>query len=209
MDLFVGRSDFRGQIKGYGFDLLELLVSSSMPKPATLARYRSDRPDVRYSVRLHPDVLTKGDVQDADVERAREAAEILGADFVVIPSGPRFTPTTRNRELLQRFTGALKGEGRHVGWEPRGLFEANEAEQWAETADALLVRDVSRERAPSGDLVYSRVLPFGHGKRLGQTALERLCSALEGKKSAYVVIDAEGASAARTNLREWLGVEEQ
>lgn len=208
MNLFVGRSDFRGQIKSYDFDLLELAVSSSMPKSSTLERYRSERPDLRYSLRLHPDVLTRGEVEHEDVGRAHQAAEILAADCVVIPSGPRFTPTSRNRRILEELAHRVRTQGRQVAWEPRGLFDTSEAQEWAEGAGALLVRDLTREPALVASTVYTRLLPFGVGQRVGQFAVEQLAERLEGASTAYVIMDGEGARGGRSQLRQWFELEE-
>lgn len=101
MDLYVGASSERGSIKKFDLDLLEMPVTDSMPKSKTLREMRTTRPDLKFSLRLHPDVAQLG-AKHADVARARDAAEALGASVVVVPTGPRFTPTNGTNSNSER-----------------------------------------------------------------------------------------------------------
>lgn len=208
MQLFVGLNSHRGSIKRYGFDLLEFPVSVSLPKRKTLRELRATKPELKFSLRLHPDVALVG-ATHADVERTVEAAAVLEAAVIVIPTGPRFTPTERNRGILKTMVEAFSAEGRHVAWEPRGVWSASEAQKWADEAGALLVRDLTREVAPNSSVVYTRLLPFGAGARVSQSALETLAGQLESAETAYVVIQGEGAKSTRSQLRDWFELEDE
>lgn len=206
MQLFVGVHSDRGSIKKFAFDLLEMPVTGSLPKPRTLREMRESRPHLKFSLRLHPDVAQEGSAH-ADIERCSLAAEALGADVVVIPTGPRFTPTERHRGMLREVAEKLRADGRHIAWEPRGVWTPEEAEGIASDRDILLVRDLTREAAPAGPVVYTRLLPFGFGARMSQNSLEQLATNIEGAETVFVVAQSEGAKRTRGSLREWFELE--
>lgn len=208
MQLFVGLNSHRGSIKRYAFDLLELPVSASLPKRRTLREMRESKPELKFSLRLHPDVAMKGEAHE-DMTRAVDAAEVLQAVAIVIPTGPRFTPTERNRVQLKKMVEALSAEGRQVAWEPRGVWSPNEAVKWAEDVGALLVRDLTREAPPPSAVIYTRLLPFGMGARVSQSAVEMLANRLESAETAYVVVQGEGAKGTRAQLRDWFELEDE
>jgi uncharacterized protein YecE (DUF72 family) len=206
MQLFVGVHSDRGSIKKFAFDLLEMPVTLALPKSRTLREMKQSRPSLKFSLRLHPDVAQEG-ATHADIERTVQAAEALEADVIVVPTGPRFTPTDRHRRMLGEIASKLHAEGRHVAWEPRGVWVPEEAEGLAGEHGLLLVRDVTREPAPAGPVIYTRLLPFGFGARLSQNALEQLAEQIEGTEVAYVVVQSEGAKRAHTSLRELFELE--
>lgn len=205
MRLFVGLTAHKGSIKRYPFELLELPVSDSLPKPKTLRAMKEGRPEVTLTLRLHPDVVMRG-AQHPDVDRAKVAASCVQAPVVVIPSGPRFTPTASNFELLSGLATTLREGGGLVAWEPRGVFSARQAESWAERAGVLLVRDGARESVAPGPVAYCRLLPLGSGARISQHVSEVLAEQLGEFETAYVVVGGDGAKALRSRLREGLGL---
>jgi uncharacterized protein YecE (DUF72 family) len=207
MDLYVGASSERGSIKKFDLDVLEMPVTDSMPKSRTLREMRATRPDLKFSLRLHPDVAQAG-AMHADLARARDAAEALGASVIVVPTGPRFTPTKRYEQQLGDIADKVRIDGIHVAWEPRGVWTPEESEALATAHQMLLVRDLTRLAAPKGPVVYTRLLPLGMGARLGQTSLEQLAAHLQDAKTAFVIVQAEGAKRARTALREWFDLEQ-
>lgn len=205
MQLFVGVHSDRGSIKKFAFDLLEMPVTGSLPKTRVLKEMREARPNLRFSLRLHPDVAQEG-ASHPDVERCSLAAEALGADVVVIPTGPRFTPTERHRSALLEVAEKLRADGRHLAWEPRGVWTPLESERISSERGLLLVRDLTRQIAPPGPVVYTRLLPFGFGARVSQNSLEQLAGQLEQVETAFVIVQSEGAKRTRASLREWLGL---
>lgn len=208
MQLLVGLGAHRGGIKRYPFDILELPVSPSLPAPKTLKEMRQSRADLSFSLRLNPEVAQVG-VAHSDVERARIARDILGALVVVIPTGPRFTPTEANRATLSALVERLTSETCHVAWEPRGVFAPREAERWSTDARALLVRDLTREAAYHEGVIYTRLPGLGLGARVSEDSAELLAGQLEGAERAMVIVGGEGAKLTRERLRVLLDVEEE
>lgn len=206
MKIYVGSSSFRGSVQRFGFDLLELGVGPTLPRPKVLTKYREERADLVYSLRLGPEVALAGP-HHPDVTRAAEAVEALGARFVVISTSPRFAPSPSRKGPLLALREVLAATGATVCWEPRGVWNPGETVRWATEAGLLLVRDLSQESAPPGELVYTRLLPLGLGARVTSHALEVLVERLESVNEAYVVIQGEGAKAARTQLLSWFGEE--
>lgn len=203
MELFVGQAALVGGIRRYPFDLLELLVDSSLAQDKKLAEFRAAKPNCAFSLRLPPAALQPG--QEALGERAVRAARSLGARFIVVTTGPNTTPTARNRELMSRLFDSLRSDAWRLAWEPRGVWSEAEAERWAAEFGVSLVRDLSRDDAPAGDVVYTRLRALGFGARVGQTAIERVAERVEGASEAYVVIEGEGAQRAATLLRQLSG----
>ncbi len=204
MELYVGQAALVGGIRRYPFDLLELLVDSSLAQDKKLAEFRAAKPDCAFSLRLPPAAVEPA--QKALVERALRAAQSLGARWIVVTTGPTTTPTARNRELLQRLFESLKGEWR-LAWEPRGVWGAEEAERWAEELGVSLVRDLSRDEPAPGDVVYTRLRALGFGSRVGTNAVERVAEHTSGASEVYVVIEGDGASRAAKMLKELAGAE--
>lgn len=207
MQLFVGHSSPRGSIKRYPFDLLEMPISPSLPRNKILRGLREQRPEIKFSLRLHPDVILQGHAHE-DIARTKEAALALGASVIVVPTGPRFAPTTRNHQRLKEVLDALRAEGQHLAWEPRGVWAPAETQAIAHELSILLVRDLTRETPPEGPVIYTRLLPFGVAARVSQNATEILASHLEDAEVAYVVVQSEGAKMLRDQLRQWFEAEE-
>jgi len=199
MILALGTTTLRGSIDKYGFDLLEVLVSKSMPRPVVLARYRESRPDLHLSLRL---VVDGGGPISAhpDFERTIEAGLASGAAAIVVSTGPRFAPTDARRLDLVDSVARLAGAARFVAWEPRGVWQKTEAERVAAEAGAVLARDLTQSEPPPGPIAYTRVRQLGVQSRIGQGAVERLAEALSGRSEAYVVVEGDGARALRGRL---------
>ncbi len=203
MQLFVGLSSHRGSIKRFGFDLLEMPVSSSLPKVKTLRELRAQRPNLKFSLRVHPDSLQVG-ADHPDIAKTAAAADALNAAVIVLATGPRFSPIRRNIETLRKIVAELSAEGREIAWEPRGVWAPEESEKLAAELGVLLVRDLTREAAPAlATTIYTRLLPFGTGARVSQNSIETLAQHLEVADVAYVVVQGDGAKMTRSQLKNW------
>ena len=200
MQLFVGLSSHQGSIKRYAFDILELLVSASFPKNRTLRQMRDERPELKFSLRLHPEVALAGPTHP-DVARTAEAREALGASAIVLSTPPKFSPTERNRAALREFAQVLGSPTCSLAWEPKGVWNAEEIDALCSEHAMIPVRDLTREDTPAGPTVYTRLLALGSGARVSQHATEMLAARLEGRETAYVIIEVRGARATRTALR--------
>lgn len=209
MDLFVGLPGIQGRIERYHFDLLELTVQPALPRPKTLRAFREARPEMVFSLRLPSEYFEAPAIEEEVLTRLTQAREALGARFIVASTGAQFTPTQRNREKMRSFCQAWQTESCRVAWEPRGVWGDEELFEWTEEMNCLLVRDLTREDAPEGEEVYTRLLPFGLGARVTQNSIERLAERLENYERGYVVIQSDDARKARQRLREWLGIESE
>lgn len=207
MHLYVGLSAQRGSLGRFAFDLLELPISSALPKPKTLRQMREQHPATKFSIRLDP-AATNAPLEPSEVARITAARQALGAQVIVIPTGSRFAPTVGNRQTLAALADQLRGEECLLGWEPRGLWTAEEQAALCEELGLLSVGDLTRVPAPPGPVVYTRLLALGLSARISQHAQETLCANLEGKQTAYVVVQQEGARATRAALRQWFELED-
>ncbi len=206
MNVLVGSTSFRGNIRRFGFDLLELPVSPTLPRPRTLRDYREERPELAVSLRLGPDVALAG-TSHPDVERTRNAAVACGARVIVVSTPPRFSPAPSHRARLAEFARVFGETGALVAWEPRGVWARGEAQALAVDHGLLLVGDLTREEAAPGPVIYTRLLPLGFGARVSQSAVERIAERVQGAETAYVVIQGDGAKMARQRLRAALGLD--
>jgi hypothetical protein len=202
MELFVGQAALQGGIRRYPFDLLELLVDSSLPQDKKLAEFRETKPACVFSLRLPPSVVESNRQAEALLERTVRAVPALGARWCVLTTGPNTTPTTRNRQALARIFERVRAVTPRLAWEPRGVWGESEAEAWASELGVTLVRDVSRDEPPAGDVVYTRLRALGFGSRVSPNAVERLAERLEGASEAYVVIEGDGALRAASLLKQ-------
>ncbi len=203
MQLFVGLTALRGKIKGFPLDLLELQVTSNLPRPKTLRDFVAARPDLSFRLRLPIAIFDKNAVT-VDSETIKIAADSLAASFIVIPTGPRFTPTKRNQQRLQALAEALRVEGRVIAWEPHGVWSDQELKRWSAELDVEIVRDVMKEKPIGGDFLYTRLRAFGTSSRLSEVALERLVNLFEGYKRVVLIVDGEGAQKTRSLLKSYL-----
>ena len=207
MKLYVGQAALQGGIRRYPFDLLELLVEPNLPQPKKLATWVEANPDRVFSLRLPPEIVRPGTRQQELLERVGKAREALAARWAVLTTSPTTTPTARNRALLADLVEKLGHTDWRLAWEPHGMWAPEEAESWAEELGVALVRDLSRDEAPAGSVIYTRLRALGFGTRVGARAVERLAERLDGAEEAYVVIEGQGAARAATLLRELLGGE--
>jgi uncharacterized protein YecE (DUF72 family) len=210
MRLFVGQSAAGGDLRRYAnrFNLLEVHAGPNMPKAATLKRWVSEVPGGFAFSLVLPDsisALEQGSVDQAALGRALEAADVLGAQWLLIRTPPSARPSSRTRRRLEELVAQLPRNGRRIAWEPRGLWEDEDAEQLAEALDVHLVRDVSRSEAPQGAVIYARLRALGSGGRVSSGAVDSAIDELVDKREVYVVIEGTAAARAAKMLREALG----
>lgn len=199
MILAVGTTTLRGSIEKFGLGLLEVQATSAMPRPSVLARYRETRPELVISLRLSADGAVPL-LAHPDFARALEGARAAHAVAVVLSTGSRFAPTEPRRRELAEAAAALRDAARFVAWEPRGVWQTEEAERWAEGAEVLLVRDLTQEDPTRGAIRYTRVRQLGMQSRITQGAVERLADALADSEEAYVVVEGDGAKTLQSRL---------
>lgn len=207
MRLHVGQSALHGDIARYArrFDLLELRAEPGrLPKPATLRRWLTQVPEgFRFSVMLPRVVssLASGDASEAALDYALDRARALEAAWLVLQTPASVMPGARSPRLLADLVERLAGEWR-IAWEPRGVWEEDEAEELAASLGVHLVRDLTRSEPPSGAVLYTRLLALGEAVELRAAAVESLAERLLGHSEAWVVVEGRGAARADRMLRE-------
>jgi uncharacterized protein YecE (DUF72 family) len=208
MQLHVGQSTLRGEIGRYAerFNLLELRAEpGKLPRAARLRKWLAEVPEgFVFSVVLPQRVgeLAQSPEAQALLTQALATAEVLRAGWIVVQTPASVTPTKRSRDRLAALVEQLPRDARRVAWEPRGVWQDEEAERVSSDLGIHLVRDVSRSPAPSGDVVYSRMRGLGDASRVRVSAVERLAERLAGTSESFVVIEGEGAVRGAALLRQ-------
>ena len=207
MLLRVGQPALRGDLTRYAqhFDLLELRAEpGTLPRPARLRGWAAAVPDgFVFSVALPRAVATLHGGPEADraLKFALRAAEALSAGWLVLQTPAAATPSSRTRRQLGEIAGRLRAEHQRVAWEPRGVWDDEQAAAVATELRLHLVRDPTRDSPPPGRVLYARVLGLGGAHRFGLGTAQRLASCLSGRDEVYVVLNAAGAIRAASQLR--------
>lgn len=197
----VGLPTLRGDLARYAsqFDLLEVRpVDASLPKLAKLRSWRREvPPSFVFSVVLPQAVGDLRQTTDGDraLATALETALALEARCLVLITPPSVTPTTQHKRRLADLLARCPRDVVTVAWEPRGLWDTAEAAATARDIGAHLVVDVTRDPAPRGPILYTRLRGIGEAAKLGAGDIERVRAAIQTRREAFVVI--EGGSPAR------------
>ncbi len=205
MSLHVGQASLRGDLRRYAkhFNMVELGAEPGrLPKASRLRSLREEvSEDFVFSLRV-PQALSMPDAQDAAAASLslRKSAEALNARWLVLRTPSTVTPTRRSFRFLESLCSTLEGPW-HLAWEPKGIWEADEALVWSKKLGLYLVRDVSRDEPPPGLRVYTRLLALGSAARVGLAAAERVAESLADREESYVVLEGEGAVSAARLLR--------
>jgi uncharacterized protein YecE (DUF72 family) len=211
MQLHVGQAALRGDIARYArrFDLLELRAEpAKLPRAKVLRDWAKAVPEnFVFSVMLPRIVgtLELTPAVSAALEQALSSAEALSAAWLVLQTPASVTPSSRTRRRLAEMLERLPRETRRVAWDPRGIWEDEEADHLAEELGVCLVRDLSRQPAPSGDVAYCRLVALGEASRVRMGAVEQVFESLSEFDEALVVIEGEGAVRAAQVLRQLTG----
>ncbi|HEY1957412.1 MAG TPA: DUF72 domain-containing protein [Polyangiaceae bacterium] len=189
------------------FDFLEVPMPARgrpAPTPATLKRWRKQvPPHFDFSVVVGPAAseLKAGAELDHDLEAAMHAADALQARCMLVVTPPTVTPAAVWRDRLEKVTARLARDATLVAWEPRGLWEIDDARRVAHKLGVVLVVDPSRDPVPEGPVAYTRLRALGETRSYGATALERVVEAVGVRRDAYVVIETQSALAECKLLR--------
>ena len=189
------------------FDFLEVPMparGTPAPTPATLKRWRKQvPPHFDFSVVVGPAAseLKPGPELDHDLEAAMQAADALQARCMLVVTPPSVTPAPIWRDRLEKVIARLARDATLVAWEPRGLWEIEDARRVAHKLGVVLVVDPSRDPVPEGLVAYARLRALGETRSFGTTALERVVVAIGARRDAYVVIETQSALAECKLLR--------
>lgn len=199
--ILVGLAALTGDIRKVAdrFDLVEARLSGgAWPKDATLRKWRKSVPPAFvFSVVLPPAVASlSGDAEsEAALAEALHVAALLEARCILLQTPPDVRPTAANKKRIAALFSKVPHEGTMRCWEASGVWEPEDVIATARSAKILPVLDAAQEALPPGPLVYTRLRALGKAAASPRT-LERLSTALRGRREAFVVVEDPGEAAA-------------
>jgi uncharacterized protein YecE (DUF72 family) len=202
----VGQASLQGGIQRYAkaFDLLEVKCDPAPPSTKHLKRLKGEAPEgFVFSLvagRALAD-LAQTEPDDKLLALTRDAAQALGARWLVVRTPATVQPSARSRARLERLVKGLDGAAEGIAWEPRGIWSEEEMLAVAEALGLTLVRDLAEHDAPPGDIVYTRLLALGRNTRIGSGAIERVSERLEDATLGFVIVEGQGGVAVAKALR--------
>ena len=205
----IGAKRLESNLASYAkrFDFLEVHMPSHgqpAPTPSTLRRWRKQVPphfDFSVVVGQAVSELKPRSDLDRDLEAALHAADALQARCMLVVTPAHVTPAPVWRERLAKVVERLARDATYVAWEPRGVWEIDDARQHAHKLGVLLVVDPLRDPVPDGPVCYTRLRALGETRSYGATALERVVESVGVRRDAYVVIETQSALAECKLLR--------
>jgi hypothetical protein len=199
--------------------LLELHPPLSFPRAATLARWRQSIPEA-CEIAIAVTRRTHGGRDGAlrfDKPGARawvdETLAALSPRFVLLSTGPELSTGSRDRALLAQFVEAVRAKGPMLVWQPRGLWDDEDARRYAAQIGCVVALDLlgassgpqvpgpaelmglERKLAASGSVGYGRIEALGTHARLGDGHLRRAVDEAlsSGAEELRLVIESEDA----------------
>jgi uncharacterized protein YecE (DUF72 family) len=206
----IGAKQLRGEIGAYAkrFDLLEVQSGASgargLASTVTMRKWRKAvPPHFEFAVVAGPYLarLLPGDPYEADLAALLTAVEALQARTVVLATPMEVTPGRAWRERMRKLLARIPRDATQVAWEPRGVWEIEDAAVAAQEWGVVLVVDPTREPVPAGPVAYARLRGIGETRAYGASALERVVRAIGARREAYVILETEGALAECKRLR--------
>lgn len=205
------RAPGRKYVGSLGF--AEIAPSEPLPRAITVRRWREELPDgfvtsfvvPRAATRSSKGALRFDDAMAAALEWSKEAAESLGARFVVVPTPNDLTTGQRDRDLLavwlERFGTR---EGVELVWHPSGLWEHELAAPFARKLGVALAFDPLESEPSAERILYARMRALGIRSRFTETllldALDTVLSA--NPDEAFIAIDSPRSFKEATRLVE-------
>jgi len=194
----IGAKQLRGELSAYAkrFDLLEVQTGAAGSKGtatvATLKRWRKQVPPHFEFVAVAGPALSKlvaGDAFEAELTGLMAAVEALQARTILIPTPMEVTPGKVWRDRMTKLLARLPRDASQVAWEPRGVWEVEDAAVAAVKWGIVLVVDPTRDPVPAGTVAYARLPAIGETRSYGAAALERVITAIGDRRDAYVVLE--------------------
>jgi uncharacterized protein YecE (DUF72 family) len=198
----IGAKQLRGEISAYAkrFDLLEVPVfATGTPGAVSLATMRKWRkavpPHFEFAAVAgsHVARTMPGEALDADLSALVSAVDALQARTIVLPTPVEVTPGRAWRDRIAKLLDRLPRDATQIVWEPRGVWEIEDAAVAAKKWGIVLVVDPSRDPMPAGPVVYTRLRALGETRSYGSAALERVVGAIGERREAYVVLETASA----------------
>jgi uncharacterized protein YecE (DUF72 family) len=163
---------------------------------ATLRKWRkSVPPHFAFSVVAAPGLanLKMGEVFDRDAGFAAAAVDALEARVLLLQTPSEVTPSALWRERLARAIERFPRDVTHIAWEPRGVWEVDDAAVLARKLGIVLAVDAARDPVPAGPVAYVRLRALGETRSFGPSALERVVLAIGPRRDAFVVFETDTA----------------
>jgi uncharacterized protein YecE (DUF72 family) len=208
----IAAKELRGEISAYAkrFDLLEVRMPAADelrlgPSASTMRRWRkSVPPHFEFSVVCGPALGRVKSGKDLDIElaSAHEAADVLQARCIVLQTPSDVTPSSLWRERLTKLFDRLRRDPSVIVWEPRGVWEVEDAAAAAERWGVVLGVDPLRDPLPAGPVAYARLRMLGETRAFGVSALERVVAAVGDRRDAYVILETPTALKECKRLRQ-------
>jgi uncharacterized protein YecE (DUF72 family) len=192
--LLVGPAALTGDLQKLSerFDLVEVRSpGGAWPRDATLKRWRKSVPPAFvFTVVLPPAVaaLAQDAAADEALRETLHVAALLQARCVLLQTPADVRPTTANRKRIAALFEKIPAEGTVRSWEASGLWEPEDVMATARAAHVLPVLDATQDTPPPGPIVYTRLRALGKAAASARS-LERLASALRGRREAFVVAE--------------------
>jgi uncharacterized protein YecE (DUF72 family) len=203
-----GATPLSGTIENYAkrFDLLEVLAGvPSAPSGATMRKWRKAvPPHFDFTVVAAPNLarLKGSDALEKELSAARDAIDALQARCLLLPTPSDVTPSALWRDRMGKLLDRLPRDATHVIWEPRGVWETEDAAVAARRWGIILAVDAAREPVPEGLVAYVRLRAMGETRSFGPAALGRVVDAIGARRDAFVILETPGAPKEAAALRQ-------
>lgn len=107
---------------------------------------------------------------------------------------------------MQALRDRLRDAGlERIAWEPRGVWQDEETQAWADELGLYRVVDAARTDPPRQPLVYTRLRALGLEARVRVSSLERVVERLGAARQAWIIMEGRGARSGAKWLRQALG----
>ncbi|WP_394830906.1 DUF72 domain-containing protein [Pendulispora rubella] len=202
----IGAKGLRGSIEAYAkrFDLLEVQADAHSPSPTALRRWRKAvPPHFEFCVVAGKSLAAVKDSPELarELEMAVETITALQARCFLLSTPVEVTPSSVWRERMARLLERLPRDVTTIVWEPRGVWEHEQAAASAKKWGVVLSVDPVRETVPPGPAAYIRLRALGETHSYGESALSRVISAIGPRRDAYVVLETSSALTECKTLR--------
>ena len=202
----IGAKELQGSLTAYAkrFDLLEVRADAKLPATSALRRWRKSVPphfDFAVMGGAHLSLLKPGPALDSDLELTVATIAALQARCFVLQTPVDVTPSAASRERMARLLERLPRDATHVIWEPRGVWEVEDAAAAAKKWGVVLAVDPARDNVPDGPISYGRLRALGETRSFGASALGRIVEKIGERRDAYLVVETSSALTECKELR--------
>ncbi|MEM8607731.1 MAG: hypothetical protein AAGF92_11525 [Myxococcota bacterium] len=203
MELLVGPIVERppGAKSSAGLRYAEVAPTAPLPKPATLARWRSRfSGEAKLGLRVPapcwngPDGVLRPD--PAAMGWLEAAIDVLEPTSVVVPTGASITTGARDRKRLEAYFSQFpKRDGIDLVWRGTGLWEPDTRESVAHALGVIGGIDALDDPVPTVAVVHAELRAEGFRQSFSQAVLADALDTLlhSGAQRAYVAIESSHA----------------